>query len=438
MALDQMANQDFERAVFKGFWRKILAWFKGESNELLPYDDVREKIKIQGQHYIGLRDVPIDRIIGSVGRYRDFDRIFMPTQRRTKNRWVNIDKAHYEQVPLPPVELYKIGEIYFVKDGNHRVSVARKQGQEFVDAYVTEIKIPVLLTSDTKVDDLELKKENADFVLQTGIRKIRPSANVEASMPGLYDRLLEHIDVHRWYLGEKRGSDVPYEEAVASWYDNVYAPVVAIINEHDLLKTFPKLSEADLYLWILEYVGYIREAYISEEISLETSKSDAKKMLVRTYPFSSVKKLIQVANKNVWLNELILAQERAAFLEQTLIKDNHPESELIFTLPGGYHQLIEHIAVHRWYMGEQRQEDVSSKEAASSWYENVYMPIVKIIRDQDIMDRFPNRTETDLYLWIVKRQSSLQAVYGSDVPIEHVIEKVTEENVHKKTTQKDE
>jgi hypothetical protein len=89
-------------------------------------------------------------------------------------------------------------------------------------------------------------------------------------------------------------------------------------------------------------------------------------------------------------------------------------------------------------MGEQRQEDVSSKEAASSWDVNVYIPIVKIIRDQDIMDRFPNRTETDLYLWIVKHRSSLQAVYGSDVPIEQVIEKVREEKVHIKATQIDE
>jgi hypothetical protein len=116
MNINQFAQQDYERAMSKGFWRKILTWISGESNELLPFDEVREKLKIQGQRYAGLQQIPIDLILGSVGRYRDFDRIFLPKQRRTKDRWVNIDKAYYEQIPLPPVDLYQIGEIYFVKD----------------------------------------------------------------------------------------------------------------------------------------------------------------------------------------------------------------------------------------------------------------------------------------------------------------------------------
>ena len=99
MTIDQWANQDFERAVRRGFWRKILTMIKRDSNELLPFDEVREKLKIQGQHYDGLKEVPIDLVVGSVGRYRDFDRIFLPKQRRTKDRWVNINKAHYEQTP---------------------------------------------------------------------------------------------------------------------------------------------------------------------------------------------------------------------------------------------------------------------------------------------------------------------------------------------------
>jgi hypothetical protein len=106
---------------------------KGE-NELLPYDEVRKHLPIRGQHDIGLQQVPISQIVGSLGRYRDFDRAFLPLQKRTKDRWVSIDKAQYEEVGLPPIETYKIGEVYFVKDGNHRVSVARERGQDFVDA----------------------------------------------------------------------------------------------------------------------------------------------------------------------------------------------------------------------------------------------------------------------------------------------------------------
>ena len=124
MGFEQLANSDFERAVSRGFWRQILNWFKGTDNQLLPFDEVRARLPMYGQHYVGMRQVEVNKIVGSFGRYRDFDRVFLPLQRKTKDRWVSIDKAHYKQIPLPPVELYKIGDIYFVKDGNHRVSVA--------------------------------------------------------------------------------------------------------------------------------------------------------------------------------------------------------------------------------------------------------------------------------------------------------------------------
>jgi len=427
MAFDQLANQDFERAVSKGFWRKVLTWFTRENNDLLPFDEVREKIKIQGQHYIGMREIPIDRIIGSVGRYQEFNRIFMPIQSRTRDRWVNIDKAHYEEIPLPPVDLYKIGEAYFVKDGNHRVSVARERGQEFVDAYVTEIEIPVLLTTDTNIDDLDLKKENADFIIQTDIVRLRPSAHIEATIPGLYDRLLEHIDVHRWYMGENREEEVPYPEAVSSWYDNVYAPVIKMIRDYNLMNSFPKSSETDLYLWILEYAGYVRQAYQIDDAPLKKKYNDAEKQLINTYPFSPVKKLIQVAKRNDWLDELILGQERAVFQVKTHIQELRPDSDIEITLPGRYDQILEHVAVHRWYLGEHRQEEVPYEDAVTSWYDQIYLPIVNIIREQQIMSDFPNRKEADLYLWIVKHQSTLQDLYGSEIPIDKAVEHMTGE-----------
>ncbi len=81
MSFDNMANQDFERAFQKGFWRKVLRWLTGESNDLLPFDAVKDRLPIQGQHYIGLCQVPIDQIVGSMGRYRDFDRAFVPSRK---------------------------------------------------------------------------------------------------------------------------------------------------------------------------------------------------------------------------------------------------------------------------------------------------------------------------------------------------------------------
>jgi len=427
MSVDHLAQQDFERAVRKSFWRKILTRFRGETNELLPYDDVREKIQIQGQRYIGLREVPVNLIVGSVGRYRDFDRQFLPVQRRTRGRWVNIDIAHYEQIPLPPVELYKVGEIYFVKDGNHRVSVARERGQDYVDAYITEIDLPVVLTPDLSLADLDQKKEKAEFILKTKITKSIPDANIEVTKKGGYTRILEHIDVHRWYLGERENAEVPYDVAVTSWYDHVYLPVIKIIRDQNLLDSFPDLNEADLYLWILEYAGYLRQLYQVDEAPSAKKHKEAQQEIINSYPYPETRKIIQIANKDNWLNNLILQQEEAAFIECTNIHHLRPDAEIKFSLPGQYDQLLEHIAVHRWYLGEQSKVEVSNDEAVISWYDRVYLPIVTLIREQEIMQDFPNRTEADLYLWIVRRRSALSEIYGGETPIERAIEDVTAE-----------
>jgi hypothetical protein len=225
MSVDRLAQGDFEHAYLKAFWRQVISWLKGTQNKLLPYDEVRKSLPVKGQHYLGFQEVPINQIIGSQGRFRDFDRAFLPIQTRTKGRWMNIDRAHLEQVPLPPVDLYKMGDVYFVKDGNHRVSVARERGQEFIDAFVTEIVVPIQLSLDMSFNDLELKQEYAYFLEQTKLDELRTGSNLETSFPGQFSILLEHISYHKWILGEKMGHDVPYEQAVTSWYDNVYTPI---------------------------------------------------------------------------------------------------------------------------------------------------------------------------------------------------------------------
>ena len=169
---DQMAHEDFDKAYRRGFWRKLGAWLTGKSNELLPYDEVRSQLPIQGQRDGGLQTIALDKIVGSVGRYRDFDRAFLPTQKVTSDRWINISKARHKDKPLPSIEVYQIGEVYFVKDGNHRVSVARERNQDFIDAYVTEIEVPVALTAEMALDDVTKQAAYALFMQQTNLSKL--------------------------------------------------------------------------------------------------------------------------------------------------------------------------------------------------------------------------------------------------------------------------
>jgi hypothetical protein len=422
MSLEQKATHDYEHALFKATWRKILARLKGESNELLPFEQVREQLPFRGQHYIGMKEVPVDQIIGSMGRYRDFDRAFLPRQKRTRGRWINIDKAHHADVILPPVELYKIGDIYFVIDGNHRVSVASERGQLFIDAHVIEIETPVPITTDMDMADLELKLEFARFLEETHITDRCPEYHIEVSLPGESERLLEHISVHRWYLGEQRGEEVPYEDAVVSWCQNVYAPIVEIITASGIMEKFPGRSITDLYIWIIEYLWYRRTAY-KDDFSLVA----AAKQFVEDFDEWPLGKLVNLLKRSSWVNYLVLTQEKAEFEAKTDLPQLLPQAKIELTVPGMYDQLFEHISVHRWYLGEKAGTEVPLEEAVVSWYDNIYTPMVEMIRDLGILAEFPGRNESDLYLWIIERQAALQEIYG-EVTVEKAAEQVVEDH----------
>jgi len=417
MTIHQYASNDFERAYRKAFWRKVTAWLTKEPTTLLPFHDVRERMPIKGQHYLGLQQVPINRIVGSLGRYKDFDRVFLPRQTHTRNRWINVDRAHYEQVILPPVELIKMGELYFVKDGNHRVSVAREWEQEFIDAYVIEMVIPVPLTPEMDEDELELVKELAIFLDQT---QLEANAIRSSNIPGQYGILLEHISFHQWLLGEQRQHEVSFPEAAASWYTSVYQPLVAVIDEQGILQAFPKLSATDLYLWLVKYLWYLNLAYReggNDADAADEVEEKAAAKLKDEIPRKSVAKLVEAVKDAEWVESYILQHEKRTFLERTHLLELRPEAQVDMTVIGQYDVLEKHISVHRWYLGEQRQCDVPVSEATASWYDKIYLPLVDLIREQNILEQFPGRTEADLYLWILEKQSDIKAEYDLDVSL---------------------
>jgi len=265
MTFDNQINSDFDHARRKASWRSVINRLTGRRTELLRFEEVRRQLRAAGRHDAGSRPVLLNAIVGSVGRYRDFDTAFLPLQTQTKRRWLSIDRAHYDDLILPPVELYQLGETYFVKDGNHRVSVARERGQVYVDAVVIELHAPVPIGSLAELEEWIEQQEAVEFLATTELLLLRPEAQVLVTLPGQYQQLLEHISVHRWFLGIESGRAIPYAKAVASWYDRVYMPIVEGIREASLLREFPKRSEADLYLWLIEHLWYLREAGVLDE-----------------------------------------------------------------------------------------------------------------------------------------------------------------------------
>jgi hypothetical protein len=273
---------DYSRARRKAFFNRVWAVLSGQPTNLLSYDDVKEKLRIGGPIYRGVKTVRVDQVAGSLNRYHEFDRAFLPTQDETAPRWQRVDQAFYEDISLPPVVLYKVGEVYFVVDGHHRVSVARGQGQEFIDAEVRECATRVNLTADIKPEDLEILGEKADFLDRTSLDRLRPKASIKLTIPDGFDRMLEHIAVHRYFMGLDLQRDISEEEAVTHWYDTVYLPIVKIIRNSRILKEFPGKTEGDLYLWVLDHQHYLAE---EEGQPLQAPEEAAKDYIEETDPY---------------------------------------------------------------------------------------------------------------------------------------------------------
>lgn len=247
------AVNDFYRLRNQATLKEIIARFSGKSTELLSYEEVRQKLRARKVVERGLQDIPLDAIVGSVGRYSDFTRDFLPRRDSDKERWTGVKLAIQSLVGVPPIDVYQLGGVYFVIDGNHRVSVARQQGATHIQAYVTEVRSRVSLSPDIQPDDLITKAEYADFLEKTRLDEIRPEANLSVTAPGKYPLIEEHIEVHKYLLAREQNRDIPYAEAVADWYDTVYSPAVELIRESGILHYFPQRTETDLYLWISRY-----------------------------------------------------------------------------------------------------------------------------------------------------------------------------------------
>lgn len=249
---------------------RVLARLRGKSSELLSYEEVRQQLHALEKSKEKLEDIPIAGIVGSVGRYTDFTRSFLPTKGSDAGRWARVKVGTTSLSGLPPIEVYRVGEAYFVKDGHHRISVAKQEGAKHIQAYVTEVRTDVPLTPDVQQNDLILKAEYADFLEKTSLNDHRPGVNLEVSELGQYSKFQQHIDVHRHFLGTEHQREFPYDEAVASWFDHVYMPVVSPIREMGILHDFPGRTEADLYLWMAEY-----RAELQDELGWEVQTDTA-------------------------------------------------------------------------------------------------------------------------------------------------------------------
>jgi hypothetical protein len=279
----EQSDRDFSRARRRAFLRRIGAYLRRDpaSNQLLSFDEVKGALGAISQVYLGLREVPVSKIVGSVGRHRDFDRAFLPSKPDLGTRWRRIDEIMHREEELPPVSLYKIGDAYFVKDGNHRVSVARQQGIEMLDAEVIELRSRVPVDSALTARDLLHKLEHRHLLERLPIDHVLPEIEVEFSDVADYRRLATYIEAHGFRISQLWKRYVSPEEVLRDWYEYDYCPIAEMIREEHILDSFPDRTELDLYLWIVYHRERLALEARDEKISPQAAKDDILKNVPR-------------------------------------------------------------------------------------------------------------------------------------------------------------
>ncbi len=279
----EQSDRDFSRARRKAFLRRIGAYLRRDpaSNQLLSFEEVKGALGTVSQVYLGMREVPVDKIVGSVGRHRDFDRAFLPSKPDLGTRWRRIDEIMHRAEELPPVSLFKIGDAYFVNDGNHRVSVARQQGVEMIDAEVVELRSRVPVDSALTAGDLLHKLEHRHLLERLPMDRVLPEIKVELSDVADYRRLATFIEAHGYRLSQLWRRYVSPGEVLGDWYEYHYRPIAEMIREERVLDAFPDRTELDLYLWIVTHRERLALEARDEKISPRAAKDDILKTVPR-------------------------------------------------------------------------------------------------------------------------------------------------------------
>ena len=247
------AIQDFDSARARAFRRSLRTILTGRVPRMRSMEPMLKAAGMEARAFGGEREIPIDKIAGSVApdaKTSDFDPGFLPINRRMRERWTRIYQAMVEGDELPPIDVYKVDDRYYVIDGHHRVSVARNLGRPTINARVVNVRTRAPVNPDVDTESLLKAAEYAAFLETTQLHRTRPEARLECNRLGRYDEILDHILGHAYFMAREQKRPIPLPEAAASWYDNVYHPIAKAIRDHHVLEQLPGWTEADVYVEI--------------------------------------------------------------------------------------------------------------------------------------------------------------------------------------------
>jgi hypothetical protein len=245
------AQHDFLRARRRAALARLASRLRGEPDDvgvILPYEEVIDALGFVSERTVGLRVVALDQIVGTVDRGRDFDRRFRPTSSRVRGRWERIAEAMRRGESMPPVDLLRIGEIHFVRDGHHRVSVARALRRADVDAYVTEVVTRVEPEAPITLANLPMKSHERIFFERVPLPDAA-RAEIRFNDPWDYSVLAESIEAWGFRAIQDRGEWLERDEIARLWLETEYRPVIEMLREADLIR---RGTETEAYLRVAE------------------------------------------------------------------------------------------------------------------------------------------------------------------------------------------
>ena len=245
------AQDDFSRARRSQILAELGRRLRREPDDvglILPFDEVVDALGMVGETQLGLQTIPLDSVVGTVDRTRDFDRGFRPTTPRVRGRWQRIAAAQRRGEAFPPISVYRIGELHFVRDGHHRVSVARSLGRKDIDAYVTLVETRVSPGSDVLISDLPVKGHERLFRERVPLDEPRLE-RIQLSDPWDYGRLAEGVEAWGCRAMQGRRQFMDRYEIARLWFDEDYEPVTALLGDADLIERGE--TETDAYMRVV-------------------------------------------------------------------------------------------------------------------------------------------------------------------------------------------
>jgi hypothetical protein len=257
---------EYTTAVNRAFWQDIIRLISRKPAQLLSFEDIRARLRLREESYRGLQTIALEQIVGSVGRYTDFTATFLPRNKVNRDRWTRIYAETVGGMGLPPIEVYQVGEAYFVRDGNHRVSVARSLNNHVIQAYVTELTVPDGISALLISRKMDAAEAYVAFLDEISLRLSRPEhESLMLSEASRYPELLSHIRLHQEALNcEDCGGSFSLQAAAAHWYDQVYLPAVEMMRFYAVLDREQGRTEADFYLWMVDHLQELSVTYTGQ------------------------------------------------------------------------------------------------------------------------------------------------------------------------------